>query len=48
MYLSSVALGYWLDIPYVFPHNNWDAATALVFGKLRGSSLRVLLQVCII
>ena len=33
--ISPVALGYWLDIPFVFPRNNWDVATASIFGKLR-------------
>ena len=34
-----VALGYWLDIPFVFPRNSWNAATVSIFEKVLGSSL---------
>ena len=34
---APAALGYWLDIPFVFPRSNWNVATASIFGKLRRS-----------
>ena len=35
----SVAVGYWLDIHFVFPRNNWNVDTTSIFGKVWRSSL---------
>ena len=33
--LARVVLTHWLDIPFVFPHNNWNFDTASIFKKVR-------------